>query len=187
MFEPDWQSAEMRLYDACRDALASFSRENGSDVVSFFAFDTEPSAGQVILAFDTRENEVVQAKQTHDDAIAVQRLKGEAPGGFHTAKYYATRTPLTLHSSNTGDFAHAQYRSVAFPDWAECARADDYPEPEPGQGDYLEGHVIVMFRRVFDRLLRDDAFALLLRAVPFRLGFNFHDGELVVMHLVGLG
>jgi len=183
MNERDWSADEDRLFEETVRAIERFARDRGDERCSFLAFDSDPERGHVMLAFDTVENALRAARVRYERELEAQRQASARDRGWQTAVYHARRARPALHAPNTGDFAYPDFATVRFPDWEQWAALDDDPAREPWQDDYLEGNVVLLFGRSIDRVLAAGVLDCLSRAAPFRIGFNFHDGDLCVLRI----
>lgn len=181
--EPNWQEAEDALFAACGEAIERLQREQPDATVSFFAFDSEPSAGYALISIDTPENEQKNAikEQEYEVALRLKKFSGEK--AWESTEYYIQQRQPKTHSHSTGAMEFAQWESVELESWEEFLQ--EIEEEELFQRhDYLMGHARLIFWRVFERLIVENAFASLKLASPFRLGYNFHDESLVVVRIL---
>jgi len=180
----DWNAGEEQLYVASVAAIRRFGQEHGRLPVCFFRFDSEPRYGYVLIGFDTQENNIRRVKKSEQTAIARRRTRLNRPDSWKSAKH-CLRTPrLAAFNSNSASFAFPEYAQVSFPDWRELAEEGGYPIGSAHQDDYLESSVRLMLWRVAERLVADEAFKPLMLASPFIVGYEFHDGEEVVLRLL---
>lgn len=144
---------------------------------------------------DTRENEIAECQrhQVYEVATRVKQLASEH--AWKNAEYYVANNQIYSHCISTGSFAFAQYETVEFSSWEEFSNsyaADLPPEGSPEyeaaetkamelHGNYLEGHVILIFWKVIERLIAAGDLEKLNLASPFRLGYNFHDNHVITV------
>jgi len=191
--EPDWAADEELLYSKCCEAVSRFTAEHPDEVCSFLAFDSEPCYGYVLIALDTRENEIKESNRRQNYQVE-NRLKQFAhENAWQHADYYIAKSESYAHCESSGSFAYARYEHVEFERWVEFDESfaadlppEDAPEYEEAEtkalelhAQYLEGHVMLIFWKVIERLIEEGEINKLNLASPFRLGFNFHDQGLI--------
>ena len=193
--EPDWAADEELLYSKCGEAIARFSSEHPDEICSFLAFDSEPSYGYAIIALDTRENEIEESKQSQDHEIQNRIKQFAREDAWQKAHYAVGERQSYSHCRSTGGFAYAQYEHVEFEKWEDFLQdfmanlppedAPEYREAESKALDlyikYLEGHAILIFWKVIERLIAEGGINKLNLASPFRFGYNFHDQGLITV------
>jgi hypothetical protein len=193
--EPDWGGDEELLYAVSREAVARFRAEHPREVCSFFAFDSEPSEGYVLIALDTGENEIAESSRDQAYEIANRAKQFDRENAWEAARYYIAERQSYAHCTSTGGFAFPDYESVEFAQWKRFAASFTRglpPRGEPGfqeaesqaldlYSSYLQGHVMLIFWRVLERLIAEGDLHGLNLASPFRLGFNFHDQGLITV------
>jgi hypothetical protein len=69
-------------------------------------------------------------------------------------------------------------------DWNASEEQRYYPIGLAHQDDFLESNVRLVLWRVAERLVADEAFKPLTLASPFIVGYEFHDGEDVVLRIL---
>jgi len=180
----DWRACEDKLHKASVAAIKRFARNQSEEPICFFAFDSEPRYGYVLIAFDTLENNIRSAKSSEQFALE-RRLKMLAgPDAWQTAKSFLSSPGLSAFNTNTGDFAFQGYSKVKFPEWQELAAKGEYPVGEDWQDDYLESSARLVFWRVTERLVAEEAFQPLRISAPFMVGYGIHDQEEVILRLL---
>jgi hypothetical protein len=182
--EPNWKEAEDMLFANCVEAVTRFAEENPSRTCSFLAFDSEPCYGYVFISLDTPENALQEAKREQDYEVQNRVKQFSREGAWQSAHYYIAERPSLAHSHNTGAFEFEQYQRVDFEGWEEFVQGESYPEAEEQNKDYLANHTILIFWRVIERLIEEGVLNVLKLASPFRLGYNFHDGKLIVVRII---
>ncbi len=199
--EPNWEDNEDQLYIETREAIEDFASENPDKEVSFIAFDTEPCYGYVIINFDTKENErkVAVEDQNINDKSRNDLLSIE--NAWSSAKYHINENQNYEFSQSTGSFEFSHYYQLEFDEWQEFS--DSFDELLSDQDDvedqenefesskhfteYLEGHVILIFWQVIERLIADGVLDVLKQASPLRVGYSFHDqGSITVVKIINL-
>lgn len=207
--EPNWAANEETLYQNCCESIDRFARENPETAVSFIGFDSEPCYGYVFIGFDTPQNEREVARKAQDYVLMNRRRQFANQDGWSGADYYIGKSQSYAHSTSTGEFAFEQFEEFGFNEWQDFSDAFDehfhnglvldalHLEPIAATEDedhalieheqYLERNVMLIFWRVFERLIADGQFEKLHQASPLRLGFNFHDqGNITVLQILNL-
>lgn len=182
--EPNWQEAEDALFAACGEAIERFQREQADKTVSFFAFDSEPSAGYALISIDTPENEQKNAVKEQEYEIALRPKKFSGEKAWESTEYFIQQRQPKTHCHSTGAMEFAQWESVELESLEDFLQEIEEEEELFQRHDYLMGHARLIFWRVFERLIAENAFAPLKLASPFRLGYNFHDESLVVVRIL---
>ncbi len=59
----DWRACEEKLYAASVAAIAQLASDHAEEAICFFAFDSRPRYGYVLIAFDTLANNIGTAKR----------------------------------------------------------------------------------------------------------------------------
>ena len=97
----DWTTSDDRLYNASIAAIGRFAVEHPGERVCYFAFETEPRYGYVLIGFDTLANNIRSIKRR--EAFAVdqrQKMLGRSDAWPH-AKYFL-RTPVLARKVHLG-------------------------------------------------------------------------------------
>ena len=103
---------------------------------------------------------------------------------WESAKYRLTSPVLSAFNTNSGDFAYPEYDTIKFPEWLQAAERGDYPTGSAHVDDYLESNARLVLWRVTERLVEDDAFAVLKMASPFMIGYGTHDQEETILRFL---
>jgi hypothetical protein len=180
----DWNASEEKLYAASVSAIRRFGQEHAQMPVCFFKFDSEPRYGYVLIGFDTLENNIRWAKKLEQTAVDRRRQRLTRPDSWKSAKYYLKSPRLQAFNTNSASFAFHEFARVSFPDWRELAEGGGYPIGLAHEDDYLESNVRLVLWRVAERLVADEVFKPLTLASPFIVGYEFHDGEEVILRLL---
>src|SRR5205823_10644712 len=123
----DWQAVEDKLYAASVNAIEAFAAQHPHERVCFFAFDSEPRYGYVILAFDTAENNLRSVRELGHHAEEFRQRNLTIHDGWKRAKYHLTCPPVFLFNSNSGDFRYAQFTEIKFSEWESAASTQQLP------------------------------------------------------------
>lgn len=92
---------------------------------------------------------------------------------------------VTDYSPDIGYFAYHMYADLNFPELAGFKESETYPQKRNAvEDDYIEGHVRIILWKVIERLIASDTFSQLHLASPFRVGYEFHDGDLLVLRIL---
>jgi hypothetical protein len=179
--EPDWDAAEALLIEECIRAVENFSARYPGVTCSFFAIVADYCFGDVVLCFDTYDNNLLQAKR-HEARTLKERdavLRDER--GWENAKYFIQREQLCDHTPHTAEFKYPNLTKLHFPEWEDYFGNDQLPEhPDP------MGHVVVMLHKVVSKLVETGCFNRLAMSSPFRVGAEFPRDEcgLIILRLL---
>jgi hypothetical protein len=180
----DWGACEDKLHKASVAAIKRLARNQSDQSICFFAFDSEPRYGYVLIAFDTLENNIRSAKSSEQFAIEGRLKMLSGADAWQTAKYFLSSPVLMPFNTNPGDFAFQGYSKVKFPEWQELAEKGGYPVGEDWHDDYLESSARLVFWRVAERLVAEQAFRDLRISSPFMIGYAIHDQGEVILRLL---
>ena len=180
----DWGTCDERLHAASTAAIRQFAGECPDEPICFFAFDTEPRYGYVLIAFDTLANNVRQSKALEAFANEQRRKYLTAAEAWRSAKHMLSSPFLSAFSTNSGGFAYPQYAEVQFPEWTQLAEQGGYPVGLAHEDDYLDSSARLMLWRVAERLIADRAFDTLTLASPFMVGYGIRDEEEAILRLL---
>jgi hypothetical protein len=182
---PDWKSVENKLYSESITAINSFTAEYPEEEVCYFAFDSDPVYGYVLICFDTTENSVSEARRQAQRSIEIMREYLASAWNWQTTKSMLISSQVLPFTNNTGDFQYQGYAEVKFPEWEKLAESEKYPQGDfEGADDYLEANVSVVFWRVIDRLIEEGKFSMLRMSSPFYVGYGFHDDDQIILRIL---
>ncbi len=183
--EHDWSKSDERLHEAALSAIQGFAKEHGKVEVRCFFFDCDdPHYGLVHISLDSVENNMRSAKQLEQFAIEHRNRNLKGNTSWHSAKYRLTTPVLSPFNTNGGDFEFGCYRTVEFPAWREFVESKELPQGAEHEDDYLASNARLVMWRVAERLVSEDAFAPLLLASPFMVGYSLHDEEEAILRLL---
>lgn len=185
--EPDWAADEELLYSRCCAAIEWFAKEHPDEVLSFIAFYSEPEFGYVLISLDTLDNEYrgLTSRQNGEAKPLIRQLTGE--NAWEVAEEYLSQRPL-FRSSNgesTAYFAYSNYEEVKFEQWEVFSEIyaglppEDTPEYEESCSrsyelmKHLTGHILLIYWKVFERLIAEGTLKKVKLSSPFRLGYEF--------------
>jgi hypothetical protein len=178
MVKPDWGGAENELFEQSQRVIRRFAEEHPSESFSLFAYTVDSEFTGVGLNFDTAANSLQKAKAHQQYEVGYRNRMFTKERSWEHAQYFVANPSRQIDDFNR-DGAW-QYDVIAFVHlaaWDEyCHGSEETPE--------LMGRIIMALWRVTDRLIEVKAFDRLRRAVPFRLGYSFHDDNLVVMRIL---
>jgi hypothetical protein len=181
--DDEWEKDLRRLLDASREAIRRFQREHGDEEVCYFAYDSDPQYGYVLICFNTSEasRRSVASSYAHSVARRVKNLR--EPAFVDSALYMAESTAALPFCNNTGDFEYQGFAEVKFERWEEEAPEghieDDHDNP-------LLNRVAWLLCCAIDTLVDEKAFDSLKLASPTLVGFAFHDSEQHVLRMLRL-
>ncbi len=191
MNEPDFLANERELISESMRAISEFAEQHSNELFNYFAFDCNADYGQILLCLNTAESSAASAKK-HEEYITNRRHEELSYDDDYSIEWAIETVknpisgPVLPFCDNTGDFQYQGFAEVSFLDeWQNFTLADDYPGRfEDSEDDYLECKATVMFSRVIDLLIEQNAFDCLQRTSPFLVGFTFHDGPQLVVRML---
>lgn len=179
----DWKAAEQRFLENACAALDLLERKHSPTPLSFFAFRSNYYEGRNSIAVDSYANSLGKAKEHQDWVVRNRLLTMTHATATASARYHWTHSSKRIvdYTPHTGEFWMPDFMHVNFPDWEFFFRGRTTDDSVGSQG-----HVIVLFWRVFTQLLDMKAFDNINMAPLFRLGFQFEDDDmgLVVSHIL---
>jgi hypothetical protein len=186
MDEAQWDVFLQRLLDGSRPAIRRFAAEHPGDEVCYFAFDSEPRYGYVLICFNTSQSNLRHVSEWHEKRVAYRKalLSQQV---WRDRAYYQVRTHSVLpFCDNTGDFAYQGFAEVKYPEWQTAAESEEYPQASDDNNDYLQNRVALLFAQALDVLAEEGSFSSLGLACPTLLGFGFHDQEQLIVRMLNL-
>src|SRR5689334_9900311 len=101
----DWKQAEGQLVNETTKAVREFAAEHPGVECCYFAFDSEPQYGYVLMCFDNTVNSrrAAQAGERFAVERRPQMLSGEQ--SWQHASYFLRHPVLAPFGGDTGDFA----------------------------------------------------------------------------------
>ncbi len=185
MNAPNWNDVEIKLYEESLAAINNFSAEHPDEEVCYFAFDSEPYYGYVLICFDTSDNSISEAKLSAQRSLRRVTEFIQTDCDWQMAKSTMNSANELPFTNNTGDFKYQGYSEVNFEGWQEFAGSEDYPAGDfEGADDYLEGNMAIIFWKVIDRLIKEGRFSFPRMASPFFAGYGFHDEDQVLLRML---
>ena len=174
--EPDWESACTTLIEATLEALKKFSLEYPEKPVSDICYDSEPSAGYVLIAFNTEANDIESFRKRNDESkhYARKQITERYDNWQDNAHSFLKSQVVRIRNGEPGYFDYQDFANVEFPEWVEYTE-QDLPERPNYLDDYLETKVAYLFWKVFNNLVERDAFDELSISKNFQLSYCFHD------------
>lgn len=181
---PDWEEIEETLFAKAEAAILQFASEHPDEICSFFAFAWMPVEGDFSICFDTWGNAIRAAKEHEQFILASRNTTLGQDWSWESAHYFSTADQIVDYAPDVDIFAYSPYVDIWFAGWAEFSESDQYPQSQRGKGDYLDGNTRIVLWKVLQRLVENDAFARLRLSSPFRVGYQFHEEELVVIRIL---
>jgi hypothetical protein len=179
----DWNAAEQQFVEKSLEALDRLQKKHSSVPLSFFAFYSNYFYGKNSIAVDSYENSLLQAREHYEWVVRNRLITMTHANAASQARYHwsVASKRVVDYSPHAGKFWKPDYGRVNFREWELFFRGEAYDENLGSQG-----HVIVLFWRVFERLLEMKAFDNVNMSPLFRLGFQFEDDDLglVVAHIL---
>jgi hypothetical protein len=179
--EPDWNADTDRLVLESEAAIGRFAREHAAEAVCFFAFDSEPRYGYVIIAIDTLENSLALAQEAEELAVKQRRRVLSGPHGWRVATDAMSSPRLGVFTTNPGDFKYPRYAEVRFPGWQLAAETGSGGAHVEG---YLDGNARLVLWNASEQLVERDAFRPLNLATPFMIGYAIRGEEESVLRIL---
>src|SRR5207253_2100230 len=158
-----------------------FAHEHPDGLLSLFAYTVDSEFAGVGLNFDTPANSLRRAKANQQYEVKYRNKLFASEIAWKQARYFIANPSRQIEAFNRGSWQYELVQFVALPAWEESYNSSG-EESELGNDEEseLEGRIMVALWRVVDRLIEAQAFASLQRVAPFRIGFEFHDGDFVV-------
>ncbi len=181
---PDWQEVETTLFEKSKEAIERFAKEHPDVQCSFFAYSADPISGEFAISIDTPENALQQARK--EELRVYQWRKGwlATPDASKYTHEYLKKPNSTDYTSIVDYFQFAFYEYFMFDGWTTFFDSDSYPESQPLEDDYLAGNVRIIIWKVFERLIQEQVFSQLNTTSFFRLGYYFHEEDLIVLRIL---
>jgi len=180
----NWQALEEQLFARSREAILRFAREYPEARCSFFAYDANPIYGEFLVSFETAEHSLQQAQENEQEAIKRRNQMLALPEAWRGATHFSTYPAVTEYSPDVGLFAHHMYDPIKVDELDELSASGAYPKGLETDDDYIEGNARIVLWKVIERLIASDAFSALALASPFRVGYQYHDDELIVLRIL---
>lgn len=181
----DWQVLEERLFEQSCAVIKQFAEDHPDVICSFFAYDTDPGYGYFLLSFDTAENSLQQALKNEYWAIEERKKMLSQEWSWNSARSLSRVPPITDYSPDVGYFAYYMYAEIRFPELVEFKESEAYPQrSNEVEDDYLEGHVRVVLWKIIERLIASAIFSQLRLSSLFRVGYQFHEEDLLVLRIL---
>jgi hypothetical protein len=185
MMDHDWFKSDERLHEAALSTIHRFAKEHGNTEVCCFFFDCdEPQYGLVHVSLDSLQNNVRSVKQLEKYAIEKRDKELVATESWRWAKHLLTTPVLSPFNTDGGDFEFGCYTTVEFPAWRELAESKEFPQSAEHEDCYLASNARFVMWRVVEQLVSEAAFAPLLLASPFLVGYSMHDEDECVLRLL---
>ncbi len=148
MGKPDWNEVEQRLYKESVSAIEHFSKEHTDEEVCYFAYDSQPEYGYVLICFDTSKNSLEEAKRVALRSVSSVKGFMSSHWDWQMAKSMMISVSVLPFTNNTADFKYHSFSEVQFEGWYEFTESEDYPLGEFEEADdYLEGNMAWYFGR----------------------------------------
>lgn len=165
--DPDWQTFQHRLRQACRDALDEYMAGDQRSPVAFFAVYVEVENGRVQIGLDTQDNACRQSARVEQEALAVRRKILQKTHAGMGPRRVTLRPPIRLYSPDFAHFDHPNLIAFEMPEWPVWLKSEHYPV-----GHTMTDPIRIAIWHVFETLIKEDAFDVLEQARPFRIGFQ---------------
>lgn len=186
MQESDWDLFLERLVEQTKAAVERFAAKHPNEEVCYFAYDSEPRYGYVLICLNTTRASLEFAHKQQDYHTQYRRELLGDPVWFDNAYYQAKAHALLPFCNNTGDFAYQGFAEIKFPEWQDYAESAEYPESDDEDDDYLINRAARLFCRATDQLVDQRTFERLQLAKPTLIGFGFHDHDQYVLRMLNL-
>lgn len=181
---PNWQEVETILFEKGKEAIERFAKEHPDLLCSFFAYSADPLSGEFAISIDTQEHAWQQAQKEELRVCQRRERRLQSPLARKYAQITIELPRITEYSSYVDYFHFAFYSYFTFAGWTAFFDSESYPEQVPGEDDYLAGNTRIVLWKVLERLMQEQAFSQLNMAPLFRLGYQLHEKELVVLRIL---
>ena len=175
-----------RLLDASRAAIRRFAIEHPDTEVCYFAYDSEPRYGYVLICFNTSHSNLRYVRECHDRRVEYRKKLLSQPCWRDSAYHQVKTSSVLPFCDNTGDFAYPDFAEVKFPEWTTIAETGDYPKEFGDVVSYLENRVALTFARALDQLAEGGSLAVRKLSTPTLFGFGFHDKDQIVVRMLNV-
>jgi len=181
---PDWKAVEEQLVETGLSALRRFTVEHADEICSFFAYAVDPYAAGYEVCLDIYTNGIRAAMQ-HERRTFGRRHEGaKRPQGWKQAHHWLDIPRIVDYTPSAGSFAFAGYASGEIEQWEAYLTEDEKHPHKEDENSYLEGNWRIAIWRAIEQLIKMQAFDGLRLSSPFRLGYELHDEELVVLRIL---
>lgn len=184
----DFGHLEKHLIAGCRKAIALAVKEvKKNDPATFFAIDSNPYYGEFLPSVDTLSTSRVVMRAEQENRLGSRAwMKLEGKDAWLETYDGAYRSSVPMFSADASEFTHHMIHDCEYPPLDALARSKLYKKlnARAGKDGWIEGHVRVVLARVCDRLVDGKAFAKLPIAVPFGVGYQYHDEKMVVCRVI---
>lgn len=180
----NWKDIEETLFSEAKAAIFRFAEEHSGEICSFFAFAWMIVDGDFSICLDTFSNAQRRARDNERTAIEdrEQFLGGKHAWG--SAHSFLAEPRIVDYAPAVDLFAYAPYADIFFEDWEAFASNESVPKSRAWEEGYIMGSTRLVLWRVLERLIDGDIFACLHLSSPFRVGYQFHDQELIVLRIL---
>lgn len=181
---PDWQEVETILFEKSKKTIERFTREHSDLTCSFFAYSANPLSGEFAISIDTPQHALQQAQK---EELRVSQWRDgwqHTPNASKYAHEFLKKPNITDYSPIVDYFQFAFYEYFLFDGWTTFFDSDSYPEQQSSEDDYLTGNTRIAIWKVIEQLIQEQMFSQLKLAPLFRLGYFFHNEELIVLRIL---
>lgn len=177
---PNWRHAEEVIVEEAARAILHLAGAGSGETFSVFAFTVDYCFGDVVMAVDTCDNNLLHAKRNEVQAIKTWESVFGRQDAWQSAAYYLHRHRISAHGRSVGEFRYPALRTLRFEEWESYfAKEEVCSQPN------LMGHVVVLIHRVVGELVRRRSFELLTVSSPFYVGLEVSDElELEVLRIL---
>lgn len=184
-----WKDMEEGLVTAAKDAIAQFRDQHPQETCSFFACACLPDQDDFVLGIDTWDNALITARKWEATIVAQRNLElsqePEKDSGelepWQYALSLAKEQQILDYTPNIRQFPFLFPVPGAkqwFVGWRDPRSHGLFIGEEDG---YLAGSICLVLWKVMERLVAEEAFAQLRLSSPFRVGYQFHFDNLVIV------
>lgn len=181
----DWQQMEDGLFQQSKQAIERFAYEHMQEQCSFLAYGwMGDEDNSVYLCIDTPEQAIHSAQQVEQDALIQRSKLMGLREAWRVASSWLTEPKIIDYAPSVELFKYDSYMHFRLDNWDELINQKPYPEHKKWEDDYLYGNMQLLFWKCIERLINEHVLDMLKLASPFRLGYQFHEEDIVVLRIL---
>lgn len=140
--------------------------------------------GDFSICLDTLSNARSRARENEQEVIEHRKKILGGKDAWKMARSLLAEPGIIDYALAVDLFTYAPYVDIFFEDWEVLSSNELAPKSQAWEESYLEGNTRLVLWKVLERLIDSDIFSHLHLSSPFRVGYQFHDQELVVLRIL---